>query len=90
MHKDDFVKTGKSQIRFPGKIRVMKAEAVAEPVDKSSYDDLRLGISAANARHAPVPLFGGKNIHHEAKARLLRTVVMKPPMLNICMPGTAG
>ena len=90
MHKDDFVKAGKGQIRFSGKIRMMQAETVTKPVDESSYDDLRLGISAANARHAPVPLFSGKNIHHEAKARLLRTVVMKPSRLNICMPGTAG
>jgi hypothetical protein len=68
----------------------MEAKTVAKPVNKFSYNDFRLGISAAYTRHALVPLIGGKNICHEAKARLLRTAVMKPPMLNICMPGTAG
>lgn len=90
MHKDDFEKTRKDQIRLSRKLRGMKAKTKSKPMNQSPYNNFRLCIPAAYARHAFMPLFGGKNICHEPIAKLLRTAEIKPFMLNICMSGTAG
>ena len=53
----------KDDVRPTGQVRAVQAVTVSRPVQHAPNEELGLRVDAADARHEPAAMFGGKGVH---------------------------
>ena len=86
-----------NDVRSPGQVLPMKAEAVTHPVKHGADNQFRLRVPTADARHVPAAPLLGQNVHlsHPSQPAGVRCIrqpqsALRAPVEQHCRPGCIG